>query len=174
MNVITDPSDVLTAPPPRTDWTHGEAEAAVVHTLRRTGRKAVRFDGWQLVEALGGVAGRQVWHDLNLYRTVAGGFVVELIVRHQQPDRHEVRRVEIFNDLAAAAAWLEAYSPADDAMVPPGLAAADTPLPWAVLLAVQLRQRVEQIELDYRSMLSDVFAAIDLTDPAECQASATA
>jgi hypothetical protein len=137
------------------------------HTLRRNGRKAIRFEGWQLIEAAGSSHGGQVWHDLNIYRTVSDSIVVELIARHATADHHDLSQVRVFDDLPSAADWLEAYRPAENAPIPAGLGATDTALPWAVLQAVQLRQRIERIELDYQALLSEVFAALDLTEPAE-------
>lgn len=136
-------------------------------TLRRTGRKPVRFAGWQIVEAAGSDGRSAIWYDLNLFRTVAGAIVVELIARRQAAGAPDVGRVYTFESLDAAAAWLEAYRCADDVPAPAELSAADTALPWAVLQSVQLRQRLERCESDYRALLSDVFAALDLCDPAE-------
>lgn len=143
------------------------SQPAVERTLRRTGRKPVRFEGWQLIEAAGGDARCQIWYDLNLYRSVAGGVVVELVARRHAADDQDLFRVKTFEDLDAASAWLEAYRCAEDVPIPAGLFAADTALPWAVLQAVQLRQRIERIETDYHALLSEVFAALDLCDPAE-------
>lgn len=132
--------------------------------LKRTGRRAVRFDGWQLVEALGNSQGKDVWHDLNLYRTERDKIVVELIARTSLPDQQELHRVNTFETLTSAAAWLESYVAADDAPIPLSLSQSHTALPWATLQAVQLRHNIERIDADYRSMLSDVFMALDLTD----------
>ena len=143
------------------------AQPAIERTLRRTGRKPVRFEGWQLIEAAGSEARSPIWYDLNVYRTVADSIVVELVVRRHAVDDQDLFRVKTFEDLAAASAWLEAYRCADDVPIPAGLFAADTALPWAVLHAVQLRQRIDRIETDYHALLSEVFAALDLCDPAE-------
>jgi hypothetical protein len=145
-------------------------EAAVTHTLRRTGRKAVRFDGWQLIEAIGSDSNSQVWHDLNIYRSTKDAVVVELIVRHSLPDHQDICRVKTFDDLPDAAAWLENYAASQDVLVPAGLGSDDTSLPWAVLQAVQLRQSMERLTLSYQALLSEVFAALDLTDTPEVQA----
>jgi hypothetical protein len=155
------------------DVTHGRHEAPTTFTLRRTGRKAVRFEGWQLIEAIGSNNGRHVWNDLNIYRTAKGCIVVELIARRNGPDHHDVFHVKTFDDLPAAAAWLESYRAADDVPIPAGLGEVDTALPWAVLQAVQLRQTIDRIEADYHASLSEVFAALDLTDPAEVQSVTT-
>jgi len=148
-----------------------EEPVAVTHTLRRTGRKAVRFEGWQVVEAIGSSAGRHVWHDLNVYRTVKGCIIIELIARRNLPDHQDLFHVKTFDDLTAAAAWLESYRTADDVPIPANLAEVDVALPWAVLQAVQLRQRIDRLESDYQALLSEVFAALDLTDAAEAQPS---
>ncbi len=147
---------------------------SATYTLRRTGRKALRFEGWQLIEAVGTARDRHVWHDLNVFRTLGGGVVVELIVHNDDPDQPDIGRVETFADLAAAAAWLESYPVAADVPVPGSLGTLDTALPWAMLHAAQLRQRLAGIELDYRALLSEVFAALDLTEPADGAASSGA
>ena len=163
MNAIQPPASM-------TDGHHDasrEHETATTFTLRRTGRKAVRFDGWQLIEAIGSAGGRHVWNDLNIYRTVKGCIVVELIVRREAPEHQDLFHVKTFEDMNAAAAWLEGYRAADDVPIPAGLSQVDTALPWAVLHAVQLRQTIDRLEADYHAMLSEVFAALDLTDPAD-------
>jgi hypothetical protein len=164
MNAITDPAGLLPdqhdAPPPAT------------FTLRRTGRKGVRFDGWQLIEAIGSDGSRPAWHDLNVYRTTKGCIVVELTARRGQPEHKDIAHVKTFDDLNAAAAWLEAYRAADDAPIPQGLGGGDAAMPWAVLQAVQLRQSIDRLEADYHALLTEVFAALDLTDPAEAKQAA--
>jgi hypothetical protein len=144
---------------------------AVEHTLRRTGRKPVRFEGWQLIEAVGPEGRAQIWYDLNLYRTVADSIVVELVARRRVADDQDLFHVKTFPDLAAASVWLEAYRCAEDVSVPADLLTADTALPWAVLQAMQLRQRLDRIETDYHALLSEVFDALDLTDPVDAAAS---
>lgn len=142
-------------------------QPSVERTLRRTGRKPVRFEGWQLIEAAGSDGRCPIWYDLNLYSTVAGSVVVELVTRRHAVDDQDLFRVKTFADLRAAAAWLEGYRCAEDVPIPAGLSSIDTALPWAVLQAVQLRQRLHRIETDFHALLSEVFAALDLTDPAE-------
>jgi hypothetical protein len=160
MNAINDPAGLV---PEHQD----DQQPAVTFTLRRPGRKAVRFEGWQLIEAVGSDTNRPVWHDLNLYRTVKDCVVVELIARRTLPDHQDICRVKTFEDLAAAAAWLETYRPADDVPIPASLGAVETALPWAVLQSVQLRQSIDRLESDYQTLITEVFAALDLTDPAD-------
>lgn len=159
MNAMNDPSDLSP------DWSADAPPSTF--TLRRTGRKAVRFNGWQLVEATGANNGRPVWYDLNLYRAVGNHIVVQLTVCHTASDQQGHSHVWTFASLPEAATWLEAYRVADDVAVPPGLGGKDVALPWAVLQAVQLRQSIDRLEADYHALLSEVFAALDLTDPAE-------
>lgn len=142
-------------------------DTATLHTLRRTGRKPLRFTGWQVIEAVGAGAPAKLWHDINIYRTVEGTVVVELIARRQDAGERDLFRVESFPDAQAAAAWLEGYRFADDVPVPAGLSSAEMGLPWAVLHAVQLRQQLGRIEENYRALLSEVFAALDVADQAD-------
>ncbi len=157
MNAINDPSGLLAA-----DVDQSQAES---FTLRRTGRKALRFQGWQLIEATASGLGRSVWHDLNLYRTTRHSVVVELIARRSDPDQKDIVHVQTFADLDAAAAWLESYRTAEDIPVTTVLDNDSTPLAWAVLHSIRLRQMLDRLESDYRILLTEVFAALDLTDP---------
>jgi len=169
MNAYTGPAGMVSENNPASDASLGEQQGAVTYTLRRTGRKAVRFEGWQLIEAIGSDKGRHVWHDLNVYRTAKGCIVVELIARRNLPDHQDVFHVKTFDDLTASAAWLETYRSADDVPIPTGLGEVDVALPWSVLQAVQLRQSISRLESDYQALLTEVFAALDLTDSAEAQ-----
>jgi hypothetical protein len=167
MNAISDPALLVLNGEHRS--AAGSNEAAVTHTLRRTGRKAVRFQGWQLIEAIGSDGNRDVWHDLNIYRTVKDAIVVELIVRRGLEGQQDTCHVKTFEDLPAAAAWLENYPAAEDAPIPPGLGSNDIALAWAVLQAVQLRQCIDRLASNYQTLLTEVFAALELTDPPDAQ-----
>ncbi len=169
MNAINDPSRLTPAHHPSLDVCSAEQQPAATYTLRRTGRKAIRFEGWQLIEAVGCDRNRDVWHNLNIYRTAKDSLVVELTVRRASADHQDIFIIKTFNDLPAAAAWLENYRPADDVPIPNGLGAIDTGLPWAVLHAVRLRQSIDRIELDYRALLSEVFEALDVTEAPDVQ-----
>jgi hypothetical protein len=140
------------------------ATEARQYTLRRTGRKAVRFTGWQVVEARGVGDTGNVWYDLTLYRSEANEIIVELVARRRMLDEQDLSRVAVFDTLAAAGAWLEAYPCANDVPIPAILAAAEGPMALAVLQAVQLRQRIARITEEYYSLLSDVFEVLDITD----------
>ena len=136
-------------------------------TLRRTGQRPLRFTGHQVIEARSNPQAHQVWHDLNIYRTAKGRYVFELIARHAEPEQQDVFRVESFDTLEAGAAWLQDFPAGDDAPIPDGLGAEGTPLPRAVLQAVQLRQHMERIDAEYRSLLSEVFMALELCEPGD-------
>lgn len=141
-------------------------------TLRRTGRKSVRFSGWQLVEAKGCGEGDAIWYDLAMYRSDADAIIVELIARRGLAGEQDVSRVESFADVQEAASWLEAYSVGNDVPIPPALSAEDGPVALAVLKAIQLRQRLARIQDDYDGLLSDVFAALDIADTPQVQPAA--
>ncbi len=165
MNAISTPAELSAES--QSSLTRPDETGFQQFTLRRTGRKAVRFHGLQLVEAIGKSEAERVTHDLNIYSTNNGRIVVELIIRRGLPDRQDLSRIHKFDNLASAACWLECYDPAADAAIPEGLAHPTTTSPWAALKAVQLRQTMDRMEIDYRCMLSEVFMALDLTDLAD-------
>ena len=133
-------------------------------TLRRTGRKAVKFTGWQMVEAAGAGDTAPMWYDLRLYRSDTNQIIVELVARRRHLDEQDLCRVEIFDTLAAASAWLETYACANDVPVPGALVDGAAPMAAAVLHAVQLRQRIARIGEEFQSLLSDVFEVLNVTD----------
>jgi hypothetical protein len=133
-------------------------------TLRRTGRKAVKFSGWQMVEAAGAGETAPMWYDLSLYRSDSHQVIVELVARRRQLDEQDLCRVEIFDTLHAASAWLENYACANDVPVPASLLDGAACMATAVLHAVQLRQRIARIGDEFHSLLSDVFEVMDVTE----------
>ena len=138
----------------------------VLHTLRRTGCKAVRFTGWQMLQAQGAGDVGTMWYDLSIYRSVADAIIVELVARREKIGEGDLSRVEVFASLQEAASWLEDYPCAADVPIPPELASGERPMAQAVLQAVQLRQRLARITDEYQGLLSDVFGALDITAPA--------
>jgi hypothetical protein len=156
------------------DVSTGDGTPPVLRTLRRTGRKAVRFTGWHMLEALGSRDPGTICYDLSLYRSVSESIVVELIARRGAVGEQDICRVEVFASLQEAASWLEAYPCAGDVPVSPALAACDGPMATTVLQAVQLRQRLARIADEYHSLLSDVFEALDITEAAGADADARA
>jgi hypothetical protein len=136
-------------------------------TLRRVGRRPLRFQGWQLVEATGYTPAAPVWYDINVFETRAGSIVVELLVHREAMSEPDLSHVEIFKTIAEAAAWLEQYTPAADMAVGGTVAQNNTPLAFAVLQAVQLRQRLARVDDVFRSLLSEVFQGLDLAEDPE-------
>jgi hypothetical protein len=133
-------------------------------TLRRTGKKALRFAGWRMVEAVGSGDQASMWYDLTLYRSDAGAIIVELIARRRLLDEQDLSHVEVFGSLREAASWLEDYPCGNEVPIPAALAAGQGPMAAAILHSVQLRQRIGRIADDYHCLLSDVFEILDITD----------
>lgn len=136
-------------------------------TVRRTGRKPMRFEGWLLVEAQTPPDSGALHHDLRLYRTARGAIVAELVTHREGLSAPDVERVESMPDLPAAADWLMGYRCVADLPVPERLTAPETPLALAALHAVSLRQSSARVQDEYDSLLSDVFAALDITETLE-------
>jgi hypothetical protein len=139
-------------------------QAAREFTLRRSGHKAVRFTGFQLVDAQGSGDAGSMWYDLAIYRSDESAIIVELAARRRLLDEQDIFHVEVFPDLGAAAGWLESYPCGNDVPIPASLAGGDAPMAIAVLKAVQLRQRIARIQDEYHGLLPDVFDALGITD----------
>lgn len=135
-----------------------------LHTLRRTGRKPVKFSGWRMVESAGAGDGGAMWYDLTLYRSQTAQVIVELIARRSQLGEQDLSRVEIFESLDHAVAWLEAYDCANDVPVPAELMNGAAPMAATVLYSVQLRQRIMRIADEFHGLLSDIFGVLGVAD----------
>lgn len=142
---------------------HGETPVRRF-TLARTGRRPVRFQGWQIMEAQGQTPGVPVSYDINLYETQAGTVVVELLVHRSAIGEPDLSHVEAFASLGEAASWLEAYAPAGDLAIGGAMVQSGAPLAVAALQAVQLRQRLARIEDSYRALVSQVLFGLDLAE----------
>jgi hypothetical protein len=166
---ITARSDLATSGAGRElgDRNTPEGDPSSQWTLRRTGRKPVRFNGWQILEACGLAAQDGIRHDLNIYRTVADAVVVELAARRSMLDEADTLRVEVFVNLSDAAQWLQSYQCTRDIPITTALTDGDVPLAMAVMQTVRLRQQILRVEEEYQALLSDVFTALDLTDCVE-------
>ncbi len=133
-------------------------------TLRRTGKRPLRFQGWQIVQASGSQAS-PVAYDINLYETEAGAFVAELLAHRDGAAERDVARVEVFDSLDAAATWLEGFSPAADLPVAQDLVNGETPLAIAALQVVRLRQGLRAVEDEYRALVSEVLDSLEVAEP---------
>jgi hypothetical protein len=144
-----------------------EGDPPTQWTLRRTGRKPVRFNGWQVLEACGLASQDGIGHALNVYRTVAGAIVIELAAQRAMMDEADLLRVEVFVNLCDAAQWLQSYRCTSDIPIAAGLTDSDEPLALTVMRTVRLRRQILRVEEEYQALLSDVFAALDVTDSVE-------
>ncbi len=142
-----------------------EESALRTFTLKRTGKRPLRFQGWQIIQATGYSAAASVSYDINIYETLAGNFVAELLAHRDAVAERDVVRVEVFDSLDDTAKWLEAFSPAADLPVAPGIVNGKTPLAVAALQVVQLRQCLFGIEDEYRALVSEVLDGLDLAEP---------
>jgi hypothetical protein len=140
---------------------------AETFTLRRTGRRPTRFDGWLLVEASSAPDAGGVQYDVRLYRSTRGRIVAELVAHRGEPDAPDLEHVETLASLEEAADWLLRHRCASDLSLPAALNHEDTPLLQAALLAVRVRQQTARLQDEYNALLSDVFTALGIAEPLE-------
>jgi len=131
-------------------------------SLRRSGRKPVRFSGAKILETAATPDAAPLHYDLAIYKTDTNRLVLELVTRRGGVAAQDVTRVECFDTLDDLAHFLQSYCCAEDVPVPPGLANQDVPLAVAALHAVRLRDTIARIEDEYRALLSDVFEVLGI------------
>lgn len=150
----------------------GLADSA--YTLRRTGRKPLRFKGVKLLETAAddqaAASAAPLGYDITIYKTSDGKWVLELAARRARCAAQDMQRVECFHDLEMLAQYLQTYCCAQDVPVPSALASGSLPLAVAALQAVQLRETIARIEDEYHTLLSDIFEALELSEEPCCGA----
>jgi hypothetical protein len=135
-----------------------DSPSITTFTLARPGQRALRFRGRLLAGAQGRPpapsSAAALWHDINVYQTKAGRFVVEVIAR--RPGAGDVAHVESFPELGAASSWLESFQPETD-ITPETMAQADQPELADVLLhGLMLRLHRSRVDGRFRDLVSDV------------------
>lgn len=133
-------------------------------TVKRSGKKPLRFRGVQLAEATSWRLGSPLWHEIALYRRTRGDVVAAVTVFKKAAQERDVFRAESFGSLEEAALFLEGYDPTGD--LTPGFDPDDPSLGAAqlALCAAGLRQRAEQTQRDYQALLGDLLYQLDLTE----------
>lgn len=139
-----------------------DAGAAVMplQCLKRTGRRPFMFNGTAVATICGVTPELPFWYELNLHRTVLGGYVSDVRLFNKSPDRADLFWVEEHEDLDEALAWFERYDPAGD-VTPPGEIAmrASSSAALALQLA-RLQLQVDQITQHYRALVGELLATV--------------
>lgn len=122
------------------------------YTLTRTGQRPLEFRGRLLAEADGdiGPSGPSRWHELAVYQTEAGRYVVAITLLTRYQGEHDHHLVVYADDPEAIEAALREYDPCPPGIgYPPGPAYADR----QARVTADLRRR-------YEVLVSDLFARL--------------
>lgn len=136
------------------------AVAAPLQRLKRTGGRPYLFNGATVATVCGVTPALPFWYELNVHRTVIGGYLSDIRLFHKSPDLHDLHWVAEHDDLDAAIAHFERYDPTGDVTPPPEMA---TPAGSAAELALRtarLQLRMDQITQHYRALVGDLLHAI--------------
>ena len=130
------------------------------YLLPRSGQAPLKFTGEEIASSEGRIQnGRDHnrWHDLTVYRTVGGGYVVQVQYRTQWQGECEHDEAVVCDDAQSAAWELQGYDPtAHCPGYPPGAAYADR----QTRLMQDLRAR-------YAAQVSEVLAGEEFAEEAD-------
>jgi hypothetical protein len=79
--------------------------------LTRTGNRPLSFDGALISISSSREHESSRWHELALYRTSAGKWVLSVVFRTLWQGEHDHHSAEIFDGPELAAAWLSGFGP---------------------------------------------------------------
>lgn len=122
------------------------------YTIRRTGDTPLRFEGEEVVrESTKYVRGRERnrWHEIAIYETVGGQWIVEISYRTQWQGETDHAEAEVLDGPGQVSRWLQAYSATAHVR---GFPPTDTYRTRQERLLLDIRQ-------DYVSLVADVLAA---------------
>lgn len=133
-------------------------------TLRRSGQQPIRFKGTAIAEATGHSPEGTLWYEINIFRKQTGGFVLDLRVFRKGRGQKDSFHAYDFDSLGEAVSFLENHDPQSD--IPVHVDTDDKSISTAelTLKAVALRQRLEEAERDYRSLVGDLLYQLDIVD----------
>ncbi len=160
MNGRQDPCCASEPGPADTDEVKG---AVATFTLPRPGQRALRFRGRCLAAATGRPQAAELWHDIAIYRTLAGRIVVQIAVCG--PNIVVSSHVQSFPDLDAASIWLEDFNPQADILVDSNVPAGASNLADVLLHGLMQRLHRTRIDRRFRDRVSNVLWRLEAPDP---------
>lgn len=134
---------------------------AAPFSIKCMGRRPIEFHGVELCMAMSFAPGAPMWFEINIYRTLAQGFVVCVRHFHRDEDQQDLVRAWEHDDFEAVMTTLEGYDPADDLRVDvdpadPGLA-----LPDLAAHALALRARAGEARRQYAALVGEILHDLD-------------
>lgn len=126
--------------------------------LKRTGQRPIRFVGEKLASSSGWTQPEPSrWHELAVYRTDSGGFVVSITLRSRYQGELDQYRVEHSLDAVEMEAILRGYNPCPEGIgYPPG----DTYAERHARVHADLRRRYEAQITEIFEALGEAFAEV--------------
>ncbi|MGF1453881.1 MAG: hypothetical protein ACFB6R_00745 [Alphaproteobacteria bacterium] len=139
----------------------GGAKGPRTITLRRTGARPYRFQGTEICSAVGWAEKLAVWHEINIFQSVAGKVIVDVRVFRKSPTERDLFHVEERESIEDAISFLESYDPTQDVLVDIPLDDPAISLAELSLNGIVLRQRIDQTRRQYDALLGDLLHEIE-------------
>jgi hypothetical protein len=158
-DTLTDP--LMDRPPlllPLGRAPRGDADSLL---LRNVGGKPLRLRAELLAEGSNRAPEAACWHEVAVYRTDVGQTAVALRFMRPGGAENGVHRARVFEDMDAAATWLEGFDPAADLSA--DFDVSDTRISTAriALKAAALRDRAERLDRAYRGLIGEVLFRLE-------------
>jgi hypothetical protein len=134
---------------------------AVLVLLRNIGGKPLRLRASLLAEGGSRADNVACWHEIAIYRIESGQIAIALRFLRFGSSDIGVHRAKVFEDLDAAATWLEHFDPSVD--VAAGFDVAEHGVSGAgvVVQAAALRERIERLDRAYRGLVGELLFRLE-------------
>lgn len=145
--------------PPRPASPFGETE---VVTVRQTGGRPLEFKGSELLTATSHSPGPSLWYEIYVWRTVAGGFVVQIRMfakSERMKDRFRVFQVDSVEELAHL---FETYDTSKDIDADIPVDDKNVHVAEIALQAAALRMKVDEGARQFADLVGEILHSLEV------------
>lgn len=130
--------------------------------LRNFGSKPLRLHAEMLAEGGNRVPGAGYWHEIAIYSADDGQVAVALRLLRSETGDLGVHRAKLFDDIGAAATWLEQFDTSVDLAADFDVADRQLSTACVTLKAASLRERAERLDRGYRGLVGEILYRLEL------------
>ena len=130
--------------------------------LQLTGGKPLRISGELVAECSSWTASASSWHDLQIFVRDTGEFVVALRSCRGDAGESDVFHARAFASRDEAMLWLQEFDPTADMVADLDPSDRRISAPEIALRAAALRQRMDRLQMQYRSMIGELLYRLDI------------
>lgn len=131
------------------------------YLLKRTGKRPLRFQGIPLVKVGDPRPDHNPWHEVNIYETDTGSFVVQIRVHNDSEDEPDIFRAEPFETVEDVTQYLQTYDPRADVSCHLPITDKSVSMGDLQSLATDLSDRLQRVENHYKAIIKSILPAPD-------------